>query len=409
MRLTDLKFFILLLFQALLASAVAESTNTTPLRSAFTDPPTETRPDCYWYWINDNVSKVGINKDQDAMARGDIGFFNSPGWSQFQRAPRFNRADCSARCNSSRPNDWRMILYSHHKITDMNNNLTLTKRQFTLSLVPVTLCAGWLTLADCAAQNGAATQTNTPSLAAKTGAEALYTQTGSDPTFADLIAKKAFPIGSNSTAGVTGSKIKVNAALLKQSVTNSHPIPEDISIHTLCNSTIPRKDFPKWTRWYQEDGDTQIFRLFEGEHNVRNSRPDAGRVEAFSQLNWKRGDWHEWEGTYTIIKPHGCAIFQVKNNQNDWAVMINMENNGDVILNHRRHQEDKVIARNMAGKSFLLKVRDNGHNYEVYFNGELVGTGYYDRPAGTTGFRWGMYGHTFKHEAMIFVTGAHFK
>jgi hypothetical protein len=99
------------------------------LRETFASPPPDTRPGCYWYWINDNISKEGITKDLEAMARvgigrayighiynrkgatdtpvGDvkfmsedwwdalqwavkeagrvgveIGFFNSPGWSQ---------------------------------------------------------------------------------------------------------------------------------------------------------------------------------------------------------------------------------------------------------------------------------------------------------------------------------------
>jgi hypothetical protein len=99
------------------------------LADAFRQPAPDTRPGCYWYWINDNISKSGITKDLEAMARvgigrayighifdhnvptdtpvGDvkfmsevwweavqwavkeadrcgveIGFFNSPGWSQ---------------------------------------------------------------------------------------------------------------------------------------------------------------------------------------------------------------------------------------------------------------------------------------------------------------------------------------
>jgi hypothetical protein len=65
----------------------------------------------------------------------------------------------------------------------------------------------------------------------------------------------------------------------------------------------------------------------------------------------------------------------------------------------------------MTGKSFDLKVRDNGHDYEVYLNGEKVGAGYYDRPEGQTTFRWGMYlgDKPVRHDAMIFVTGAAFK
>ena len=99
------------------------------LRENWQNPPDSSRPGCYWYWINDNISKAGITKDLEAMARvgigrayighifnhreasdtpvGDvkfmslawwealqwavkeadrcgveIGFFNSPGWSQ---------------------------------------------------------------------------------------------------------------------------------------------------------------------------------------------------------------------------------------------------------------------------------------------------------------------------------------
>jgi len=207
-----------------------------------------------------------------------------------------------------------------------------------------------------------------------------------------------------------GSKISIDKLALKTHVKGDHAIPQNIAIHTLGNSVIPRKDFPKWTRWYQEDGDTQIFRLFKGEHNVRNDRKGAPRVEAFSKLKWKRGDWHEWEGTYTIIKSPGAAIFQAKNPTHDWSVMINLSEQGDVILNHRRHKEDVTIAKNMTGKSFHLKVRDNGHEYEVYLNGDKVGEGHYDRPNGETNFRWGMYrGSTATQDAWIFVTGARFK
>jgi hypothetical protein len=124
-------------------------------------------------------------------------------------------------------------------------------------------------------------------------------------------------------------------------------------------------------------------------------------------LKWKRGAWQEWVGTYTIIKPHNAAIFQAKNNVNDWSVQLNMRSNGDVLLNHRRGK-DKVIARNMMGKPFHVRVRDNGHDYEVWLNGVKQGGGSYARPAGDTSFRWGMYlgAADVRNDAMIFVTGA---
>ncbi len=237
----------------------------------------------------------------------------------------------------------------------------------------------------------------------------LYRRVGEDPTFEELLAQGRFPLGKNSNAGVTGSKIEVDAARIGRGGKRASSIPAAICIHTLCHSSIQRKDFSKWTRWYQEDGGTQVFRLFKGEHNVRNARKGAARIEAFSRLTWTQGPWHEWRGTFTIVQPHVCSIFQVKNQLNDWAVMINLSDSGDITLNHRRHGKDVVIARAMTGKSFDLKVRDNGRDYEVFFDGRKVGEGFYERPAGQTGFRWGMYDGTVKHDAMIFVTGAAFE
>lgn len=235
----------------------------------------------------------------------------------------------------------------------------------------------------------------------------LFTQKGTDPSFQELLQRKKLPEGRNSTDGVTGSRISVENRLVETLPESKRPIPKDIRIHTLGNSAIARGDFDKWSRWYQEDGSTQVFRLFKGEENVRNGRENAARIEAFSDLHWKRGEWHQWSGVYTIIKPHGAAIFQAKNNENDWSVQINMNARGDVILNHRRGT-DKVIAEKMVGKPFLIRVRDNGQDYEVFLNGTKVGEGSYARPEGTTGFRWGMYlgGNPVTQDAMIFVSGA---
>lgn len=237
-------------------------------------------------------------------------------------------------------------------------------------------------------------------------AQSFYTQIGSDPTWAQLLSDRAFPIGVNSAGGVLGSRIDVDNAAVEKGANANRKIAQGINIHTLCNSSIQRTDFPKWTRWYQEDGNTQVFRLFPGEYNVRNDRPEAARIEAFSDVTWTKGAWHEWIGTFTIIKPHGCAIFQVKNSINDWGIMLNMNDNGDIIANHRRDQADKTIATNMLGKSFDIKARDNGHDYEIYLNGAKVASGSYARPTGTTAFRWGMYDHTIQHDALMFVTGA---
>jgi len=43
------------------------------MAAGFSAPPPETRPWCYWYWISDNLSKEGITRDLEAMARVGIG------------------------------------------------------------------------------------------------------------------------------------------------------------------------------------------------------------------------------------------------------------------------------------------------------------------------------------------------
>lgn len=47
--------------------------NIEEIKGKFLYPPAETRPGCYWYWINDNISMEGITKDLEAMARVGIG------------------------------------------------------------------------------------------------------------------------------------------------------------------------------------------------------------------------------------------------------------------------------------------------------------------------------------------------
>lgn len=69
-----------ILFTVLLASAVsaAERDAAGPsaadgLAQGFARPPETTKPWCYWYWISDNISREGITRDLEAMARFGIG------------------------------------------------------------------------------------------------------------------------------------------------------------------------------------------------------------------------------------------------------------------------------------------------------------------------------------------------
>ena len=237
----------------------------------------------------------------------------------------------------------------------------------------------------------------------------LYTQTGTDATWQQLLDSNAIPIGTTSTAGVTGSLINVNNSLVEVGPNKGNPIISNLRLHTLGNSSVGRSSFSKWSRWYQEDGNTQVFRLFKDEVNVQNDRANAARIESFyPDVNWAAGDgWFKWQGTYTIIKPLGAAVFQAKNSDNDWSVQINTNGNGDVTLNHRTGT-DQVLATNMVGQPFDITVFDNGTNYMVYMDDQYAGYGSFSRPTGSTVFRWGMYvGDSVPaRDAMLFVTGA---
>ncbi len=265
-------------------------------------------------------------------------------------------------------------------------------------------------------------------------AEALFIREGADESFATLIENGTLkPDQRFAKLTVLGSRIDVNNDLLEKQVGKTGAISKDIGLHTQNSGGIPRKDFTNWTRWYQEDGNTQIFRLFKDEQNIRSGTGDKaspGRVETYSKsLTVESGTWKEWEATYTIIDPIGANIFQLFHEGKDakgaallWAFHIRMNDNGDIYFSRRRPiagMEDRItLAENMTGKSLSIKVRANGNEYEVYQKPPLDETwklvtkgSYHQAEDNKISFRWGMYcgsksGMSTKKDAMMFVTGA---
>lgn len=264
-------------------------------------------------------------------------------------------------------------------------------------------------------------------------AEPLYTTMGDDPSFADVIKEgKIKPGVSFSKGPVLGSRVKVNHKLLEKQIGKTGPIPKDIGLHTQGSAGVGRKDFANWSRWYQEDGNTQVFRLFKGEQNIRGGEGEKGtpgRVEIHSKLqDVSGGKWREWEGTYTFIQPIGC-IFQLFHNGNDskgkailWPFHIDMKSDGTVFFLRRNKvsglEREIIIGENMLGKSLCIKVRANGTDYEVYQKDplgagswKLITKGSYTKATDDkVSFRWGMYcgsrkGQSIPKDAMLFVSG----
>ncbi len=248
------------------------------------------------------------------------------------------------------------------------------------------------------------------------GQSSLYTEgPGVNPPFED--------IRDSITNGYPGTIIDVNNEAVEGGLYGAFGIEDDLRLHTLANSSISESNFDQWSRWYQTDGATQIFRLFPGEENVRNSRPLAARVEAFdANTGWNvaDGEWHEWVGRYTIVKPINAAIFQVKDVDDEaWSMQLNMESSGRVKVQHRTplpgQSKFETLVNNAIGQPFDIRIRDNGLNYEVYFGNQTqpFTSGQYirnDQPGDNsdTRFRWGIYvgAQEVQNEAMIFVSHA---
>ena len=255
----------------------------------------------------------------------------------------------------------------------------------------------------------------------------LCVRQGTDPSFAALLESGVIQPGERFFGGpVTGSRIVVDHARLEQQVGKPGPIPKDIGLHTQASGGVSRKDFAKWTRWYQEDGHVQVFRLFKGEQNVRagaGAKGSPGRVEVYSKsMTVAPGTWREWEGTYTLIEPVGACIFQLMHEGSLWPMHIDMTAGGEVHLLRRRAapgQERTIsLAKNLAGQSIRIKVRANGTDYEVYHKAPLddgpwtlVTKGAGPQAEGNQiQFRWGLYcgskkGLTVPKDAMLLVTG----
>ncbi len=263
-------------------------------------------------------------------------------------------------------------------------------------------------------------------------AEPLYTCEGTDPSFAAVQASSGGQPGERfNRGGALGSRIHVNHELLEKQVGQTGSIPKNIGLHTEFSGGINHKDISQWTRWYQEDGNVQVFRLFKGEQNIRSGEAEKGspgRVEVYAPaLPVAPGVWHEYEATYTIIKPVGACIFQLMHDGKDkagnallWPLHIDMTAQGEihVLRRHPKSGTEKtiIIAENMVGKSIAIKVRANGEDWEVYQKDpldkapwKLVTKGSYTKAEGKISFRWGMYcgskkGNTVPKDALLFVT-----
>lgn len=237
----------------------------------------------------------------------------------------------------------------------------------------------------------------------------FYTLDGSDRAWQEVLASGDLnPLRSFSVNGSKGANVLINNALIETSDEGAHvnAIENKMMMHALGNPNIPASNFHRWSRWYQEDGNTQIFRLFKGEENTSNPRKLAARIETFiPSQTWlpTNGEVRQFNARYTIVKPEGCSaphycsIFQAKgNNVDHWSVMLRLDDQGALWFHPRRgftsenNTSRTLISKNAVGRPFDLKVLDDGLDYEMFIDDQSVGKGQWQRTK-EIGFRWGIY------------------
>ncbi|MCL9775431.1 hypothetical protein [Vibrio methylphosphonaticus] len=250
----------------------------------------------------------------------------------------------------------------------------------------------------------------------------FYSQDGTDMTWQEVLdTGNLSPLGTPTSKGVEGSTITINQEAVETGPYGNRPINSEANnyrIHTVGNTSISPNKFDAWSRWYQEDSNTQIFRLFKDEESVSGSRGLAARIEAFSpDERWAPGEWHEFSARFNVlkakgcsaqpVKDHYCSLFQAKgNNVDHWSVMLRVHGDGSLWFYPRIGDKIK-ITDNTIGKPFDMRVRDNGLDYEMYIDEKLVGSGQFERTE-EVGFRWGIYvGETeVVDDILVLVTGA---
>lgn len=245
--------------------------------------------------------------------------------------------------------------------------------------------------------------------------EDLYTLEGKDPPITEFLENGAIVLGERFGKGpVTGAKVVVNHERLEK-LTGKLPDLDTKHITGIQHQAGHGRrdgrrfgDFAKWSRWYQEDGNTQIFRFHKGDWNFRQADPKTalpGRIEALSNdMKVEPGTWLEWEGTVTIIKPHRGTMFQMFHKGPQlWSFHLGMSEEGDISFNRRRPAAGKekkiVLAEKMVGKPLSIKIRSNAEDFEIYKkrplideDWEFVTDGSYKRGNDNkVQFRWGWY------------------
>lgn len=210
---------------------------------------------------------------------------------------------------------------------------------------------------------------------------------------------------ANGTIDTDGTYVNVPNSIVERTGTGTRSVMSNSLMrwHNPLNSQVT--DPGENTRWYQKDGNTQVFRVFPYDQNWQSSREGAARSEAFSSaMGTRRYDNKvmTFSARYRVAAHNGTKavkIFQAKATAANgfdpaWCVALDIEADGDIIIIKRGvtwAQNEYIDTGYGVGQSFNLRVTDDGYNYKVFINNVLKASGSYYRGNLLTVCRWGAY------------------
>ncbi|AWW32837.1 hypothetical protein DN752_23340 [Echinicola strongylocentroti] len=263
-------------------------------------------------------------------------------------------------------------------------------------------------------------QEDTPSVQESDEVELLTTTAASykgwNPTWANLIGNEPRATTNaeqsalrdkvaNGTIDTRGTLVDVPNTTIETTGTGSRSVMPDSDMrwHNPLNSNAT--DPNESTRWYQKDGNTQVFRVIPGDQNWQNSRVGAARSEAFApNLGIRRDDNKvmTFSARYHVAAHNGAKdvkIFQSKATAANgfdpaWGVALHVTAAGDIDIIKRGvtwPQNERISTGKTIGQSFNLRVTDDGFNYKVFIDNVEKASGTWDRANLKSVCRWGAY------------------
>lgn len=209
----------------------------------------------------------------------------------------------------------------------------------------------------------------------------------------------------NGEIDASGPHIEVpNDVIEKTSIgTRAVMSDNDMRWHNPLSSMVTNPE--KYTRWYQKDGNTQVFRVYPGDENWQSAREGAARSEAFApSLGIRRDDGKvmTFSARYRVAEHNGSKdvkLFQSKATMEGgydpaWCLALHVTAAGDIDIIKRGvtwDQNERISTGFSVGESFNFRVTDDGFNYKVFVNDELKASGSYERKNLKSVCRWGAY------------------